>query len=90
MSKIQYTIRNIPEPVDQVIRKRAKTSGKSFNQTVVELLTLQTFGSKSPPKEQSVDWFFGSMEPDEEFDKAIAGFDVIDKEWWDDPSHTRH
>lgn len=46
-SNIQYTIRNIPEPVDQIIRKRAKRTGKSFNTTVVDLLKKQTIGENT-------------------------------------------
>ncbi len=92
MSKIQYTIRGIPQPVDQVIRKRAAQSGKSFNQTVVELLTLQTFGEKQITKMKTVDDLFGKGGEylDEDFDKAIAGFDEIDMDWWNDPGHTRY
>lgn len=45
ISKIQYTIRNIPAPIDRIIKKRAKQSGKSFNQTVVDILALRIFGS---------------------------------------------
>ena len=63
MGKIQYTIRNIPEPVDQVIRKRAASSGKSFNQTVIDLLSLQTFGTIEPQPDDNFDWLFGSIVP---------------------------
>ena len=82
MTKIQYTIRNIPPEVDRVIRKRADQSGQSFNQTVVDLLTLQTFGSTSTPADDNFDWFFGSMTLDEEFDKAIDLMSRPDKDFW--------
>jgi hypothetical protein len=36
----QYTIRNIPERVDRVLRKTAKETGKSFNQVALEALTF--------------------------------------------------
>ncbi len=64
MSKIQYTIRNIPPTVDRVIRKRSKQSGKSFNQTVVDLLSLQTFGTTQPPLDSNFDWLYGAMQLD--------------------------
>lgn len=82
MSKIQYTIRNIPPVVDQVIHKRAKQSGKSFNQTVVDLLTLQTFGTTEPPKDQNFDFLFGKGTLDAAFDEAIADMSRIDGELW--------
>lgn len=93
MSKIQYTIRNIPLPVDQVIRKRAKQSGKSFNQTVVDLLSLQTFGTTKPTQKQpTIEDLFGvgGEYLDESFDQAMADFKKIDMDWWNDPGHTRY
>ena len=38
----QYTIRNIPEGVDRVLRKKAKSSGKNFNQVALEALITGT------------------------------------------------
>ena len=84
MSSIQYTIRNIPEPVDQVLRKRASYSGKSFNQTVVELLTEQTLGSPPPPvKPQNFDWLFGKNTLDTDFDESIAEQSKPDPSLWE-------
>jgi len=34
----QYTIRNIPERIDRVLKRRAKETGKSFNQVALEAL----------------------------------------------------
>lgn len=79
MSHIQYTIRNIPPAVDGAIRKRSKQSGKSFNQTVVELLSLQTFGSIKPPVDDNFDWLFGAGGLDEAFDAAIKDQSRIDE-----------
>lgn len=81
MSNIQYTIRNIPQAVDQVIRKRANQQGNSFNQTVVDLLTQQVFGTTKPPKE-NLDWLFGKGTLDENFDAAIAELSQIDEALW--------
>jgi hypothetical protein len=82
MSKIQYTIRNIPPAVDRVIRKRSKQSSKSFNQTVVDLLTLQTFGTTKPPADDNFDWLFGANTLDEPFDEAIKDLSRIDEKLW--------
>ena len=82
MSKIQYTIRNIPPAVDQVIRKRSAQSGKSFNQTVVDLLTLQTFGTVKPPNNNNFDFLFGKGKLDAAFDDAIADQSRIDEKLW--------
>ena len=34
----QYTLRNIPQEVDRVLKQRALESGKSFNQVAIEAL----------------------------------------------------
>jgi hypothetical protein len=59
MSTKQYTIRNIPEPVDRYLRKRAKISGKSLNQVVIEELSDKVSDSKTTLVD-SLDWFIGS------------------------------
>jgi hypothetical protein len=43
----QYTIRNIPPGVDVVLRKRARDTGKSFNQVALDALVT---GAGEPPK----------------------------------------
>jgi len=45
----QYTIRNIPDQVDRVLRRRAKEAGKSFNQVALETL-IQGAGESLKPK----------------------------------------
>lgn len=39
-SHAQYTVRNIPANIDQSLRARAKASGKSLNEVLVEALTI--------------------------------------------------
>ncbi len=82
MSKIQYTIRSIPPAVDRVIKKRSKQTGKSFNQTVIDLLTLQTLGTTKPLVDDNFDWLFGANTLDESFDEAINDLSQIDKKLW--------
>lgn len=83
MNKIQYTIRSVPPQLDRVLKKRAKQSGKSFNQTVIETLSQQTFGKPSVPKdEDNLDWLFGKGKLDKGFYEAMEDFSKIDKELW--------
>ena len=82
MSNIQYTIRNIPEPVDRVIRKRSKQSGLSFNQTVVDLLSFQTFGTTEIAKDDNFDFLYNKNTLDDSFDKAITDISKVDKKLW--------
>ena len=82
MSNIQYTIRNIPEPVDKVIRKRSKQSNKSFNQTVVDLLSLQIFGTTELPEDDNFDFLFNKNTLDNSFDAVIKDISKVDKKLW--------
>lgn len=82
MTNIQYTIRNIPPAVDQVLRKRSQQSGKSFNQTVVDVLALHTFGTTEPPADINFDWLFGVGTLDDSFDEAIAELSKPDPRMW--------
>lgn len=82
MSKIQYTIRNIPPVLDRVIRKRSKQSGQSFNQTVVDLLALQTLGTTKLPVDDNFDWLYGVNTLEESFDEAINDLSQIDEKLW--------
>ena len=84
MKKIQYTIRNIPPAVNQVLKKRAQRTGSSFNATVVEALTIQTLGGKDIGKTK-VDAFsrlWGANSLDENFDQAIKDQSTIDNQLW--------
>lgn len=82
MNKIQYTIRNIPPIVDKAIRKRSARSGKSFNQTVVDLLALQTVGTTTPPADDSFDWLYNQNTLDEAFDETVRDLSQIDEKLW--------
>jgi hypothetical protein len=82
MSTIQYTIRNIPPVVDNVIRKRAIQSGRSFNQTVVDLLSLQTLGTVNPKPDNNFDWLFNKKTLNKSFDETIDNISQIDEKFW--------
>lgn len=59
----QYTIRNMPELVDQYLRRRAKQSGRSLNQTIIDELSERagiTENGKPQSLLESLDWFIGS------------------------------
>ncbi len=68
MAAKQYTIRNIPEPVDRYLRKRAKISGKSLNQVVIEELS-ENLPKPKQSLVESFDWFIG---------KGYIGDDVME------------
>lgn len=82
MGTKQYTIRNIPDGIDRVLRKRAKTLGKSFNQVVLEALILGA-GERLVPK-RDLSEIVGSMSKSEanKIEQEIRAQRQIDKELW--------
>ena len=79
----QYTIRNVPDAVDQALRNRAKRSGKSFNQVVLEALG-ESAGKPRLPR-RDVSFLMGSMDAQEaeRMETAVAQQRHIDPELWD-------
>ncbi len=80
MNSIQYTIRNIPEPVNQALRRRAKRTGKSFNQTVVDALEQASGVVCEPePRYTDLDWLRGTMTAEDKkaFDEGAEWLDEL-------------
>ena len=59
MATKQYTIRNVPEPVNRYLRKKVQLSGKSLNQVIIDELSEKTVPS-SAPLTDALRWFIGS------------------------------
>ena len=83
MSKIQYTIRKVPEALDRKIRAVAKKGPKSLNTLIIETLEKQFLYPKASPKHTDLNRFSGLWVDDPEFDQAIAAFDEIDENAWE-------
>jgi plasmid stability protein len=84
MKTIQYTIRNVPPSVDKVLRQRAKHTGKSVNQLLVDILRLST---RSSGQANSIESLFGQGGQflDDSFDQAIDDLSRIDSKFWNEP-----
>jgi hypothetical protein len=80
MRDTQYTIRSVPSKVDLVLRKRAKKTGKSLNEVVLEALA-KGIGVSTTPTFDDLDWFIGSKSLDNKsFDEASSWLDSLPKE----------
>jgi hypothetical protein len=82
MTKIQYTIRGIPERLDTRIRERALKEGRPLNEIVVEALKVGVGLSGSPVRYTDLDDLAGTWINDPEFDRAIQEMDQADPELW--------
>jgi hypothetical protein len=74
MKTIQYTIRNIPEPVNRYLRKRSRLSGKSLNQVIIDELS-EKVAVPTANVGTALDWFIGSGIDD----ATLAALDEEDK-----------
>jgi hypothetical protein len=78
MKTTQYTIRNIPEPVNRYLRKKSRLSGKSLNQVIIDELS-EKVAAPSTNIGKALDWFIGSG-IDESTLQALTDEDKLQKE----------
>lgn len=48
MTTIQYTLRNVPEPVNRYLRAKAQLTGKSLNQVIIDELADKVAMPEAP------------------------------------------
>ncbi len=82
MQNNQYTIRQIPAPLDKKLREKSKLTGKSLNEIVIEALKRHEGFSDEPMRYHDLDFAIGSWEKDAVFDKIISAQRKVDKEIW--------
>lgn len=79
---MQYTIRNIPKPVDAALRQSAHRQGKSLNEVAVEALARGAGLTEIRARQRDLSDIAGSWRKDPEFDRALAAQDAIDEDLW--------
>jgi hypothetical protein len=79
---MQYTIRNVPEPVDAALRRMARQRGKSLNQVAVEALVRGAGLDEQRVRQRDLSNIAGTWRKDPAFEKAIASQDTVDPELW--------
>ena len=79
---MQYTIRGIPPDVDKALRRRARASGKSLNETARDALTEGAGVGPTRRKRRDLSDLVRSWKPDKELEEALADQDRIDEELW--------
>jgi hypothetical protein len=79
---MQYTIRRIPKAVDDAIRERARETGKSLNEAVVDVLADGAGVTGTASKRRDLRDVAGTWKPDKTFESALADQDRVDKSLW--------
>jgi hypothetical protein len=82
MKTKQYTIRNVPEPVDRLVRQQAKKTHKSLNAVLLAALERGVGVANEPVEYHDLDELAGSWVADPDFDAAMEAFESIDEELW--------
>lgn len=79
----QYTIRNIPDSVDQALRERARKRGVSLNSAALEAMSRGLGFSESEQVYDDMDDLIGTWKPDQAFENAMAEQDTVDLSEWE-------
>ena len=79
---MQYTIRNVPEALDNALRDRAKSEKRSLNEVAIQALSRGIGFSKLTHRYRDLKDLVGSWKEDPDFDEAIADQHVIEEKLW--------
>ncbi len=79
---MQYTIRNIPDYLDSVLRVSAREQGKSLNEVAILALLRGAGLSETPSRQRDLGDVAGSWQEDSVFDSALAAQDTVDESMW--------
>lgn len=79
---MQYTIREVPKPVDAELRRKAQREAKSLNTVALEALTIGSGVADQPAQFHDLDSLAGTWQEDPAFNQAVAAQDQVDEQLW--------
>jgi len=79
---MQYTIRNVPETLDDALRRAARERGKSLNEVAIEALARGAGVTGERHRQRDLGDIAGTWRKDPAFDRALAAQDTVDDEMW--------
>lgn len=80
--RMQYTIRNVPNILDEALRRAARDQGKSLNEVAIEALARGAGVTSEPGRQRDLNDIAGTWRKDPAFDRAIVAQDTVDDEMW--------
>lgn len=79
---MQYTLRNVPPPLDEALRARAEREGKSLNEVTSDAL-LEALGlAGEPVVRRDLSDVVGTWREDPAIDEALRDQRRIDPDLW--------
>jgi hypothetical protein len=82
LKSMQYTLRNIPKPLDVALRKRAREEGKTLTEVAIEAMAAGVGLEESSKRYRSVRDLVGASAPDRALRAALEDQRRIDPELW--------
>ena len=79
---MQYTIRNVPDTLDEALRRAAREQGKSLNDMAIDALARGAGITGERVRRRDLSDIVGTWRKDTAFDRARAAQDKIDGEMW--------
>ena len=79
---MQYTIRNVPDSLDEALRRAAREQGKSLNDVAIEALARGAGVTGERGRQRDLSDIAGTWRKDPAFDSALAAQDTIDEGMW--------
>lgn len=79
---MQYTIRGIPPAIDEAVRERARTEGKSLNEVAVEALADGLGLGEGEVIRRDLSDVVGTWKKDAVAEAALAAQDRVDEDRW--------
>ena len=79
---MQYTVRGIPAVVDDALRLRARETGKSLNEVVIDALAEGAGVTRTPRRRRDLSDLAGTWDADTAVEAALAAQDEPDPDLW--------
>ena len=79
---MQYPLRNVPDTLDEALRRAARKQDKSLNEVAIEALARGVGIAGELGRQRDLSDIAGTWRKDPAFDKSLAAQDTIDKEMW--------
>ena len=79
---MQYTIRNVPDILDEALRRAARERGKSLNEVAIEALARGAGVTGERVRQRDLNDIAGTWRKDPAFDSSLDAHDTIDEEMW--------
>lgn len=81
-NSMQYTIRNVPNTLDEALRRAAREQDKSLNEVAIEALARGAGVTGERDRLRDLSDIAGTWRKDPAFDRAVAAQQTIDEEMW--------